>query len=248
LESWEIWKDYRFPDPKALWRWDKTALTTKIEESRRFKKYIIGKAGNLFEKIQWLRGFSNTMIDIAENRFRIKLLCEKITEYILATVDELAKLKVDGIIITDDWGTQEGLMISPVLWREIFKPYYKIIFNRIHQNSIDVHFHTDGNTTDIIPDLIEIGVNVLNPQISALNLEELGKLVRHNICIRTDIDRQYMLIRATSGEMDQYVKKVLNLMGSEKGGIIGCGELNSYCSLIAVEAMYKAFEKYGRYF
>jgi len=113
---------------------------------------------------------------------------------------------------------------------------------------MDVHFHTDGNTIDIISDLIEVGADVINPQFSAMNLKELVEIVKGNVCIRTDIDRQYMLVKATPKEMYEYVKVAFDILGSEKGGIIACGELNSDCSLNVVEAMYKSFEKYGRYY
>ena len=248
LQNWDDWQHYKFPDPKALWRWDVTEIKAKIKISRKFNKYIIGYAGNLFEKIQWLRGFENTMFDIGLNPEIIKKLCDRITEYILLTVEELTKFNINGILLSDDWGTQKSLMVSPDIWRKLFKPYYKKIFNFIHDKNCDVHFHTDGNTIEIIPDLIEIGVDVLNPQLSAMDLEELGKIVKGNVCIRTDIDRQYMLVRATSQEMNQYIEKVLKLLGLKSGGIIGCGEIGSDSSLVSVKAMYEAFEKYGRYY
>lgn len=248
LADWENWENYRFPDPLAYWRWGKEELLGQIKESKKLKKYIIGYAGNLFEKMQWLRSYEQLMIDIAANQSRVKILADKITEYIICTIDKLAEFGIDGVMLTDDWGTQKSLMIRPELWRKIFKPYYKNIFEEIHKFGMDVHFHTDGNTIDIISDLIEVGADVINPQFSAMNLDKLGKLAKDNVCIRTDIDRQYMLVNATPKEMDEYIKKVFDLLGSEKGGIIANGELNSDCSLEAVEAMYNAFEKYGRYY
>lgn len=248
LLNWDEWRNYRFPDPLDYWRWDREEIMVQIKEFRKLEKYIIGYAGNLFEKLQWLRSYEQLMIDIATDPDRVRIIADKITEYINLTTDKLAEFGVDGIMITDDWGTQESLMIRPDSWRKLFKPYYKEIFNEIHKFGIDVHFHTDGNTIDIISDLIEIGSDVINPQFSAMNLEKLGKISKDNVCIRTDIDRQYMLVKGTPKEMDAYVKKVFDLFGSNRGGIIANGELNSDCSLEAVEAMYKAFEKYGRYF
>jgi len=114
-----------------------------------------------------------------------------------------------GILFQDEWGTQRQLIINPKTWRELFKPYYKKLFDTVHNSGRHVHFHTDGNTLDIIPDLIEIGVDVLNPQFSAVNLENLAKIAAGRVCIRSDIDRQYILTRATPEEVDLYVKKII---------------------------------------
>ena len=248
LTDWDKWKNYRFPDTFAYWRWDNENFLNIIKESRSMSKYIIGYGGNVFEKMQWLRGYEELMIDICLNQDRVKALGEKICEYVIGTVQKLAEFGVDGIEVSDDWGTQKDLMISPDLWRKIFKPYYKIIFDEIHKFGIDVHFHTDGNTISIINDLIEIGADVINPQFSAMNLDELSRKVKNRVCIRTDIDRQYILIKSTPKEMDEYIKKIFKLMGSERGGIMFKGEINSDCPLELVEAMYTAFEKYARYY
>ena len=172
---------------------------------------------------------------------------EKICEYVCLTVKKFAELGVHGIEISDDWGTQTSLMINPDLWRKVFKSYYVTIFDEVHKSGMDVHFHTDGNTISIIEDLIEIGADVINPQFSALDLEKLSDIAQHKVCIRTDIDRQYLLVRGTEKEMDDYIKKIFNILGSKKGGLIFKGEINSDCPLNLIEAMYQALVKYGTY-
>jgi len=182
-----------------------------------------------------------------EERDRVKFLIEKIVEYNFRTLEFWLNHPIDGILFQDDWGTQRQLIINPNAWRELFKPYYKELFDAVHRSGRHVYFHTDGNTIDIIPDLIEIGVDVLNPQFSAMNLEDLAKITAGRVCIRSDIDRQYILTKATPEEVDLYVKRIIELFNSKDGGFIGMGEINSDSKLENVEAMYEAFEKYGRY-
>lgn len=245
LKNWEDYKEYIFPNPLDYWRWDIGSLRKSIKEAREQKKYIITYVGNFFEKMQWLRGFENVLMDIEMNQERIKILGDKLLDYLIKTIEKFSCLGIDGIMIADDWGTQESLMINPDRWRELFKPYYKELFEKAHEKNLDVHFHTDGNTLEIIPDLIEIGIDVLNPQLSAMDINELSRVVKNKVCIRTDVDKQHMLRTANRSEMLYYIREICNKLGSSKGGIIGCGEINEDSSLEAVKAMYDGFERFG---
>lgn len=100
-------------------------------------------------------------------------------------------------------------MINPATWRRLFKPYYKKLFDEVHRMGLHVHFHTDGHILDIIPDLIEIGVDVLNPQFSTMDIGKLSSVIRRRVCIRSDIDRQYILTRASPEEVREYVRKII---------------------------------------
>jgi uroporphyrinogen-III decarboxylase len=247
LEDWDNIRNYRFPDPLAYWRFNIPEIEMTVSYAQQKNKYIIAYSGNLFELLQWIRDYVPLMMDIMEDRDRVRFLIEKIVDYNLKTLEFWLKYPVDGILFQDDWGTQRQLIINPEIWRELFKPYYKELFDAVHRAGRHVHFHTDGYTIDIIPDLIEIGVDVLNPQFSAMNLEDLAKIVAGKVCIRSDIDRQYILPKATPEEVDLYVKRIIELFSSKDGGFIGMGEINSDSKLENIEAMYEAFEKYGRY-
>ena len=247
LERWEKVKEYRFPDALAYWRFDLPQIDKTVQQAKEEQKYIIAYGGNLFELLQWLRGYENLMIDIMQEPERVRYLAEKIVEYNLKTVERWMEFEVDAILFQDDWGTQKQLMIPPHLWRDIFKPYYARLFALVHRAGRHVHFHTDGFTLNIIPDLIEIGVDVLNPQFSTMNLEQLAQMVAGKVCLRSDIDRQYILNRASPEEVKDYIKRVLKLFSSSQGGLIAYGEVNSDASLENVETMYEAWEQFGRY-
>ena len=80
--------------------------------------------------------------------------------------------------MTDDWGSQSGLMISPETWKKHFKARYRRIFDEIHRWDKDVIFHTCGNVMRIIPALIDLGVDVLDPvQPTALNIDGVAAVL-----------------------------------------------------------------------
>jgi len=245
LEKWESLRDYHFPDPLAYWRFNKPQIKENIYRARKQGKYIEYSGGNLFELMQWLRGYENLMIDILTNPDRIHTLAERIVDYNLKSVQQALNFGIDGVVFSDDWGSQTQLMINPSLWRKLFKPHYKRMFKEVHNAGLYVDFHSDGYIVDIIPDLIEIGVDILNPQFSAIDLKQLQKLTTGKVCIRSDLDRQYILSRGSISEVEMYVKKIIELFGYPRGGLILRGEIGEDVPLENIKTMYKSFLKYG---
>ncbi len=98
---------------------------------------------------------------------------------------------------------------------------------------------------EIVPDLVEIGLNVINPQFSCMDLKELGKITNHKLCISTDVDRQQVLPFGTPEEVREYVRNVFELLARPEGGLIWRGEVGPDVPLENVEAMLKAFYEFG---
>ena len=237
--------NYNFPDPDALWRYDVPFLTKQKEYSKKHGKYFLAYLGNLFELLQWLFGFENLMTGFYTEKKKIYKILKKITNFNIRTMKNLSKYNIKGVIMNDDWGTQNSLMINPDTWREFFKPAYKEIISESKNLNLHSFFHTDGNTIEIIEDLIEIGVDVINPQLSAMDMEKLSDICKGRVCMRTDIDRQHILPYGSKIEVRGYVRRVIELFGTKKGGLILSGEINSDTNLENIEEMYKSFEKYG---
>ena len=105
-------------------------------------------------------------------------LRDLILEVMVRRVERLCRLPdLDGIHFRDDWGTQQALMIRPALWRQFFKPAYARLFSLARNAGKHVWFHSDGAIETIIPDLIEIGVQVLNPQVPLVGRERVAASV-----------------------------------------------------------------------
>jgi uroporphyrinogen-III decarboxylase len=254
IKSWDDLKNYELPPLQE------TTSSYQIQDLRKTKARvsklkdegyftILGfSPGNFYERMQWLRGFENLLVDFVRNLRQVHELADMLLEYCLRSIEFVLDAKPDAVSLADDWGTQDRLMVKPEFWREFFKPRYKEMFNLIHDGGAYVYFHSDGYILDIIPDLIEIGVDILNPQYSCFKLEELAQAVHGKLCIASDIDRQYVLPRGSIKEVDEYVKKVVELFSHcGRGGLICRGEVGVDVPLENVEAMYMAFKKRGKY-
>jgi len=239
-------KNFIFPDANAAWRYDLCLLNELREQAEESKKYFLAYIGNLFELLQWLFGYENLLIMIHDESGEFIEFLERIAEYNIATMNNFCRFGINGVVLNDDWGTQQSLIINPFSWRKFFKPAYKKIIGHAKNSGLHFYFHTDGNTIEIIEDLIEIGVDVINPQLSAMDIGRLAGICRGKVCVKTDIDRQYILPFASAAEVGDYIKKIIELFGTRDGGLILCGELNRDIKLENVRAMYESFEKFGR--
>ena len=121
--------------------------------------------GTLFETAWRLRGLENFLVDLRVNPDFAAALLDKLTGFMESNVRAIALADADVVQLADDVGTQRGMMIAPALWREWFKPRMDRIIRALREIKPDIHvfYHSDGNIEDIIPDLIEVGVDVLNP-------------------------------------------------------------------------------------
>jgi uroporphyrinogen-III decarboxylase len=133
-----------------------------------------------------------------------------------------AKTDVDAVHIVDDWGSQQALLISPDLWRAFFKPLYKDYCDVAHSHGKSVLMHSDGYIADIIPDLIEIGVNAVNAQLFCMPIEELADKFSGRICFWGEVDRQRLLTFATPQEVREGVRRVAGaFLKKKRTGVVG---------------------------
>jgi uroporphyrinogen decarboxylase len=132
----------------------------------------------LFEASWGLRGFENALMDaVAEPDFYQEVL-DRLAHNFLAFVDYVSDLPVDAIMFGDDWGGQSGVLMGPERWRKFLKPRWAKIYEAVHAQGKYVITHCCGSIVDILPDLIEIGLDVLEsvqPEARGMNPYELKK-------------------------------------------------------------------------
>jgi len=122
----------------------------------------------------------------------------------------------------DDGGTQNALIASPDIFREIFKPMYEEYVEIARQHGKYVFMHSDGYIIDIISDLIEIGIDALNSQVFCMGVRELGERFRGKITFWGEVDRQHLLPHGTREEIEQAVQKIWHELYAEGGVIAQC--------------------------
>jgi len=231
-----IWPEFGAGPPK--WRLYSGHMADKSDEY-----YARGAWITFFEQMQQLRGFEPLLVDIIEDRPEVYRLRDDLLKFNLRWIDRWLKYDYQGLHFADDWGTQDNLMISPRIWRSFFKPVYKEMFSKVKSAGLDVWFHSDGNITKILEDLIDLGVDVLNCQSSVIGLEVLHRYAGH-ICFRTDLDRQKIMPYASPNKVKEHIFEIFDALGTSDGGIVACGEISEDVPLDNIRAMYEAFMEY----
>ena len=218
LEKWEALKNYHFSDTSAPGRLDEAR---KLVNGNR-EKYLLWFFGySLFERLWILRGLENILMDTYTYLQEFIDLRDRIMDFNRGIVKRFLELPFDGVMIGDDLGSQVSLFMSPATWRKYYKPCYKEMFDIIHAQGRDVWMHTDGNVTKIIPDLIEIGLDVLNPvQPSAMDIHYLAREFGNNLSFFGGIEVQQFLLKGTSQIVDKEIKHLIETLGCPDGGYI----------------------------
>ncbi|MBC8870738.1 MAG: hypothetical protein H8E44_15050 [Planctomycetes bacterium] len=235
LADWDELDRYQPPDTAT----DRivAAMVRRIEENAECK-YTIADGDTLWQRMYYLRGFQAANEDLLIEPERAARLRDMILEVILRRLERLATLDgLDGVHFRDDWGTQTALLIRPDLWCEFFKPAYAKMFDVVRRSGKHVWFHSDGVIHEIIPDLIQIGVHVLNPQCNCMSREQLSSLVAGKVCLLGDLDRQWTLPHGTPEDVRAAVRADVETYGRHHGGLIHRGEIAGDVPLENVEAM-----------
>jgi len=228
-------------------------LTAGPSQKRLYSGHMVGKSPDyyargawitFFEEMQQLRGMENLLMDLAFDSKEVYRLRDDLLQFNLNWIDKWLTLEYDGLHFADDWGMQSGLIISPKTWRKFFKPAYRMMFDKVNNAGLDVHFHTDGNIIEILPDLIELGVKVINCQLAVTGLEKIKNNFAGKICFRTDLDRQQIMPFGTPQQVREHISTVFDSVGTKKGGIIACGEIGPDIPLENIRAMYDVFMNY----
>ena len=170
---------------------DFSRVNEACAKSERFVK--VGTHARPFERLQFLRGTENALADLAYGTPEVMGLLRQLHEFYVREMEMWAATDVDGVAFMDDWGSQNALLISPAMWREIFKPLYADYCRILRKAGKFVFFHSDGNISSIYPDLVEIGIHAVNSQLFCMNIEELGVRHRGKVTFWGEIDRQHLL-------------------------------------------------------
>lgn len=201
-----------------------------------------------FNQATFLRGFENFLLDLYSDRALAERTLDLVFNYENALIEQFCQYPFDAVCFADDWGSQQGLLISPDVWREVFRPRYSEQFARIHQAGKKVWMHTCGNVAAIIGDFIDIGVDVLELlQPDLLGIDWLGREFGGKVCFCCSVDHQRRAITGTRDEIFAYVEKLVTTLGAFHGGFIGY--IEDYHSLGMSEETYQvireAFHQYA---
>jgi len=250
LADWKAFANYKAPDPlkfsERLPRDDWKIVEARVKWMRQEGQLVVGGGDRFFERLHFLRGFRNLMIDFMTDPPELRKFIDIVIEHNLKLINKWLEIGVDVIGLGDDLGTQTSLMMSPMIFRKYLKPGYSLICGTARKAGAHVHFHSDGHIVEIIDDLIECGVDIINPQIRANTLDGIVKTCKGKLCVNLDLDRQLFPF-ATPKQIEEHIKEAVIKLGSKEGGFMLHAECEPDVPLENIEAICQALEKYRYY-
>jgi len=213
---------YKFPSvlsPEAV-----NAIKALVDLGTKNGKYTVGADPiGAWERLRSLMGFENLMVAMYADQERFERLLDKLTDMTVEVVEVYGGMGgVNGFMTWEDWGLQTSLQIRPAKWREMFKPRYARIVEACHKNSMHYILHSCGDIWDIIPDMIDIGMDVLQiDQPRLMGVERLADEFGGKICFWNCVDIQWSVAEETSLEDARLeAANMVEQFGRFKGGFI----------------------------
>ena len=235
LADWSRVERYAPPDPYAPGRFSRLAEDIARHPDK-FVKFGLGITG--FNVATFLRGFEDFLMDLYLAPERAGRVLDMVFGYEQGIIEQAVTYPIDAVTFGDDWGTQQGLMIAPELWRKVFAPRYRAQFSRVHAAGKKVWFHTCGNVRDVLGDLIACGVDVLELlQPDIYGVERLAAEFGRRVCFCCSVDHQRRAISGAREEILAYARLLRDTLGAFDGGFIGY--IEDYASLGMSERNYQ---------
>lgn len=239
----------RYPWPDPDW-YDYNALPGLIDQCGG-RAVTVGYAA-LFTYHNYLRGLETSLMDpLLDPEFTGELL-RRLGDFFMeyhTRCFEAAAPYIDTTQVTDDWGSQNGLMTGPDIFHQYYQPFMQQAITLAKRYDIAVIHHDDGDCRRLIPDFVRMGIDVLNPiqyRCGNWDLARLKADYGKDICFHSGIDNQAVLPMGTPEDVKQEVTKLIrNLASDGTGFIVGpCHNLQPNTSLENILALYEAAAAY----
>ena len=237
LEDWSAFDNWR--PPYDILKTDLGCVNRQAAEEDVF--LLSGPLNDPFQRMQHLRRTQNLFLDLGYGDARAWKLRDMVHEFFMTQLQAWVKTDIDAVYFSDDWGTQQDLLISPQLWREFYKPLYKDYCDLAKQHGKYVFVHSDGQIISLYEDLIELGVNSLNSQLFCMDMTKLRRRFKGRIAFWGEIDRQQVLPFGTPDDVRAAVRKVRSTLGDPCGGVFAQCEWGIDVPYENVAALYEAW-------
>lgn len=212
---------YTFPDPRASYRFESLEAWCRAHERR----YRIVWVGDLWERATFMRGMEALALDVAVNPRFVDALLQSLADYVRETMEVLfQRFDFEGVALSDDYATQKGMIISPGHWRALVKPHLRDLYGFAKQQGRTVFHHSCGNVTEIVPDLVDLGLDILHPvQPEAMDLTFLKREFGRELTLCGGVPTQTLLVHGTPVEVRREVRRLKEDLGRDGGYILEPG-------------------------
>jgi uroporphyrinogen decarboxylase len=212
---------YSFPDPSSEYRFK--GIEKWCDRNR--DNYTIIFVGDLWERAAFMRGLEKILLDVIEKPSFVEKLLMCLTDYIMETMRVLFdRCEFDGVAVSDDYGAQNGMLMSPETWRRFIKPCLKDIYSFARENGRGVMHHSCGNIRPVIPDLIDIGLDILHPiQPEAMDVFKLKKEFGRDLTFCGGLGTQELMPYGSPDQIRREIKTLKRELGKGGGYILEPG-------------------------
>ena len=255
--SLEEVRDYpKWPSPDWF---DYRVVRQQVAEARRSGKIVVFMGDRMnrcaqLKPAMYLRGVEQILLDLALKPEIAEYVFQRVAEFYLEYATRTFEAAGDGIdvfFMGDDFGTQNGLFMSPEMWRRFLQPGFKAFIDLAKRFGYKVAHHSCGSIKGIVPDLIECGLDILNPlqpEVHDMDCAELKRLFGDQLCFHGSVSIQRTLPFGTPADVRNEVRRRFETLGPG-GGFIFCTAHNIQADTPVenVEALFEAYRNLGRY-
>jgi len=180
---------------------------------------ICGAPGWVFNTSRYLRKMEIYFVDLIDHREEIDRLHEMVTSLLVRSIHLIGETGADGIFFCEDLGVQDALLMSPQMWRDIFKPHYKRLTAAAHEHGMVVIEHSCGYNYDLIDDLVDGGIDCFQfDQPAAYDFPALAnKLKKHKVALFSPVDIQQVM---PTGDRDLIEREAERMVDTFRGFLI----------------------------
>ena len=212
---------YEFPDPSDEFRFKDLQQWCNSNEEH----FRVVWVGDFWERANFIRGMENLLTDLALNKSFVHELLEKLSDYILQTIEIIIEsFDFEALSLSDDYGSQKSLQMSPKDWRNFLRPHLGKFISTAKENDKVMMLHSCGNVYEIIPDLIDIGLDILHPiQPEVMDIYRLKREFGKDLSFQGGLGTQVLLPRGNPDSIREEVRALKEKMGKGGGYILEPG-------------------------
>jgi uroporphyrinogen decarboxylase len=209
---------YTFPSARVPEAFESIPAQLKAHPDR----YAVWGIGfSLYERAWSLRGIEGLLMDLVEAPDFVDELLDRICEFNLEMIDQACRHDFDCVRFGDDWGAQSGMIMGPGLWRRFIKPRFARMVERALSYGKHTFLHSDGDIVEVIPDLIEIGLTILNPvQPDVMDIYDVKRRFGKDITFWGGVSVQHLLPYCSETEVREEIRRLLREVGAGGGLVI----------------------------
>jgi uroporphyrinogen decarboxylase len=244
LDRWKAGHTFRFPPVplpgSRLFEEEGARVGTWKKEFLVFMGWI-----SIFEKLYALRPIDEVLMDLAVDDADLLKFLDRLVMYWLEWITYYLDIGVDVIQFGDDWGTQTGQIVSTPLWRRIFLPRYRMLMEPVRKAGKKVFFHSCGNLGEILPEILDLGVDGIWPQLSVYDDDYLSRVCsEHRIAMYIHPDRQRLIPLGSPDEIRRRIREYAERYHALRGGGIFYIEMENDAPFENVKALIESVHDY----